>query len=82
MWHHHTSIVRSVYLQPIAGQGRWQEAVPLLSQSQEALYAAFGADFEALGEADFYLALKQVTEATEVNLADINGILIEVIQLH
>jgi len=82
MWHHHTYIVRSEYLQPIAGQGRWQEAVPLLSQSQEALYAAFGADFEALGEADFYLALKQVTEATEVNLADINAILIEVIQLH
>ena len=82
MWHHYTSIVRSDYLKSIAGQGRWQEAVPLLSQSQEALYAAFGAKFEALGEADFYLALKQVTEATEVNLADINGTLIEVIQLH
>ena len=82
MWRHYTSIVRCECLKLIAGQGRWQEAVPLLSQSQEALYAAFGADFEALGEADFYLALKQVTEATEVNLADINGALIEVIQLH
>ena len=61
-----------------AGQGRWQEAVPLLSQAHDALSSAFGAEYEALGEADFYLALKHVTEATEVNLADINESLIEV----
>ena len=52
--------------------------MPLLSQAQDALSSAFGAEYEALGEADFYLALKHVTEATEVNLADINESLIEV----
>ncbi len=62
----------------VAGQGRWQEAVPLLSQAHDALSSAFGTEYEALGEADFYLALKHVTEATEVNLADINESLIEV----
>lgn len=56
---------------PAAGQGRWQEAVPLLTQSQEALREAFGTEYEALGEAGFYLALAQVAEATEVTLADL-----------
>ena len=52
--------------------------MPLLSQAHDALSSAFGAEYEALGEAEFYLALKHVTEATEVNLADINESLIEV----
>ena len=65
---------------PAAGQGRWQEAVPLLTQSQEALREAFGTEYEALGEAEFYLALAQVAEATEVTLADLNDDLIKVIE--
>ena len=52
--------------------------MPLLSQAHDALSAAFGTEYEALGEADFYLALKLVTEATEANLADIDESLIEV----
>lgn len=63
---------------PAAGQGRWQEAVPLLTQSQEALREAFGTEYEALGEAEFYLALVQVAEATEVTLADLNDDLVKV----
>ncbi len=63
---------------PDAGQGRWQEAVPLLSQSQEALREAFGTEYEALGEAEFYLALAQVAAAAEVTLADLNDDLVKV----
>ena len=54
--------------------------MPLLSKAQDALSSAFGTEYEALGEADFYLALKLVTEANEVTLADINESLIEVPQ--
>ena len=54
--------------------------MPLLSKAQDALSSAFGTEYEALGEADFYLALKLVTEANEVTLADINESLIEVSQ--
>lgn len=65
-----------------AGQGRWQEGIPLLSQSQDALKSDFGEEYEALGEAEFYLALAQVVEATEVNLADLNESLIQVPRLN
>ena len=62
----------------ITGQGRWKEAVPLLRQSQAALAEAFGEEYEALGEAEYYLALAAVPRATEVGLADLETGLIAV----
>ena len=62
----------------VAGQGRWKEAVPLLRESQTALAAAFGAEYEALGEAEYYLTLAAVPRATEVGLADLEAGLIAV----
>ena len=54
----------------VTGQGRWKEAVPLLRESQAALAEAFGEEYEALGEAEYYLALAAVPRATEVGLTD------------
>ena len=62
----------------VAGQGRWKEAVPLLRESQAALAAAFGEEYEALGEAEYYLTLAAVPRATEVGLADLETGLIAV----
>ena len=62
----------------VAGQGRWKEAVPLLEESQTALAAAFGEEYEALGEAEYYLTLAAVPRATEVGLADLETGLIAV----
>ncbi|CAK0756623.1 hypothetical protein CVIRNUC_002471 [Coccomyxa viridis] len=65
----------------LAGQGRWKEAVPLLEESQTALAAAFGEEYEALGEAEYYLTLAAVPRATEVGLADLETGLIAGLQL-
>ena len=62
----------------VAGQGRWKEAVPLLEESQTALAAVFGEEYEALGEAEYYLTLAAVPRATEVGLADLEAGLIAV----
>ena len=61
------------------GRGEWGEATPLLEEAEGALEAAFGQEYEALGEAQYYLALAELGQATEVSLADYNDSLIEVL---
>ncbi|KAK9906413.1 hypothetical protein WJX75_001467 [Coccomyxa subellipsoidea] len=61
----------------LAGQGRWEEAELLLEEAAEALQEAFGKDYEALGEARFYLALGEVASSTEASLPEVDGELIE-----
>lgn len=50
----------------------------MLEEAAEALQEAFGKDYEALGEACFYLALGEVASSTEASLPEVDGELIEV----
>lgn len=52
--------------------------MPLLRRAQEVLRLAFGDDYEALGEAQFYLALAEVADCTEASLPSVDSDLIQV----
>ena len=60
-----------------AGLGRWEEAEPLLDAAAESLSAAFGPEYEAAGEAQFYLALLEVAASAEASLPTVDAELLE-----
>ncbi|KAK9817812.1 hypothetical protein WJX72_002572 [[Myrmecia] bisecta] len=60
------------------GMGRLAEARPLLQGSLEVLRGEFGAEFEAAGEAQYYLALSDLAEArVEEDIAGLDDALIQ-----
>jgi hypothetical protein len=62
----------------MTGKGEWHEAVPLLRQAQDALNMAFGEEYKALGEAQYYLALAEVADSTEASLPSYDTELVQV----
>ena len=55
------------------GLGRAEEAEPLLQSCHAVLQSAFGDDFEAVGEAIFYLTLVALSRMPPSDIAGFNG---------